>query len=135
MPFCVLDCSFAMASIMPDELSPPDEVIRQIALEGAVSPPLWPFESANAVLVARRRGRLAEDDMHRAIELLRRFDVRIDTISAEHVWSEVLPLAVHHGLTAYDATYLHLAIRRQLPLATRDTTLARAARSENLPTL
>ena len=36
-------------------------------------------------------------------------------------------LAFEHGLTFYDALYLELAIRRQLPLATLDNDLQRAA--------
>jgi len=42
------------------------------------------------------------------------------------------PLAAQHGLTTYDAAYLELAIRRGLPLATLDVSLARAARAEGV---
>jgi predicted nucleic acid-binding protein len=34
-----------------------------------------------------------------------------------------------HGLTAYDAAYLELVIRRQLPLATFDDALIKACKA------
>ena len=39
-----------------------------------------------------------------------------------------MALAHEHGLTAYDAAYLELAMRLGLPLATGDRSLAAAAR-------
>ena len=43
-----------------------------------------------------------------------------------------MELANRHGLSFYDSMYLELALRRQLPLATFDRRLARAARAEGL---
>jgi prevent-host-death family protein len=43
-----------------------------------------------------------------------------------------LRLARKHSLTFYDAAYLELAVRRNAPLATLDTRLATAARSESV---
>ena len=43
-----------------------------------------------------------------------------------------LRLAIRHELTHYDAAYLELALRRNLPLATLDKDLRRAARAENV---
>jgi predicted nucleic acid-binding protein len=40
----------------------------------------------------------------------------------------LLPLMDRFNLTAYDATYLELALRRNLPLATLDKELFAAAR-------
>jgi predicted nucleic acid-binding protein len=44
-----------------------------------------------------------------------------------HAWSDALSLARGHNLTAYDAAYLELAIRRGLPMATIDRKLRTAA--------
>jgi predicted nucleic acid-binding protein len=44
-----------------------------------------------------------------------------------------LRLCDRFGLTPYDAAYLELAQRRQLPLATLDGDLIRAAQAENVP--
>lgn len=40
----------------------------------------------------------------------------------------LLALALRYDLTSYDAAYLELALRLQLPIATQDTELAMAAR-------
>lgn len=47
----------------------------------------------------------------------------------------ILTLAEHHGLTAYDAAYLALALEQQSPLATLDRRLAEAAAREGVPLL
>jgi predicted nucleic acid-binding protein len=44
------------------------------------------------------------------------------------VFTEVLSVAREHDLSAYDAAYLELALRKGLPLATLDTRLRNAAR-------
>ena len=49
--------------------------------------------------------------------------------------SRVMALARRHRLTAYDASYLDLALRTDGPLATLDRTLARAATAEGVPLL
>ncbi len=46
-----------------------------------------------------------------------------------------LVLAHSHSLTTYDAAYLELALRRGLPLASRDKALETAARVEGVPLL
>jgi len=43
-----------------------------------------------------------------------------------------MPLARKHRLTVYQASYLELARRETLPLATLDAVLVRAARAETL---
>jgi predicted nucleic acid-binding protein len=45
----------------------------------------------------------------------------------------VLVLCAQHGLTVYDATYLDVAKRKGLPLATLDADLIKAASEEGVP--
>jgi len=47
----------------------------------------------------------------------------------------VIGLAERFELTVYDATYLELAIRRGMPLASRDSALNNAARRSGVETL
>jgi hypothetical protein len=49
--------------------------------------------------------------------------------------SYVLLLSANHGLSAYDAAYLELALNRDTPLATLDRKLAAAARKEGVTVL
>jgi predicted nucleic acid-binding protein len=44
----------------------------------------------------------------------------------------VARLAIKHALSAYDAAYLHLALREHAPLATLDKKLAAAAEAEGV---
>lgn len=53
--------------------------------------------------------------------------IEIDRGTIAHAWSEVVRLSDLYGLTPYDAAYLELALRRNLPLATLDRALQRAA--------
>jgi len=46
---------------------------------------------------------------------------------------ELDTLASRHGLSSYDASYLQLALRRRLPLATLDAALLAAMRSTGVP--
>ena len=63
---------------------------------------------------------------------LESLSIRIDRTPASHV---VLALARAHRLTIYDAAYLELALRADVPLATLDQQLARAARAAKVPLL
>ena len=45
----------------------------------------------------------------------------------------ILALARRHGLTAYDSSYLALAVQEYCPLATLDRRLNDAAAAEGLP--
>ncbi len=61
--------------------------------------------------------------------------IEIDAETADHVWHATVDLAAKHSLTVYDATYLELAMRKRLPLATLDQDLMAAARAEGLTVL
>jgi predicted nucleic acid-binding protein len=54
-------------------------------------------------------------------------------VSLSTAWHDSLALARSPRLTSYDAAYLELALRRSLPLATRDKALQAAARLEGVP--
>jgi len=71
----------------------------------------------------------------RLASFLRELPVTIDGETASHVWTATAQLAEQHKLTAYDATYLELALRRGLPLATRDKPLAAAAQKAGVELL
>ena len=47
--------------------------------------------------------------------------------SAEGAFQQILSMARQHHLSAYDASYLELAVRQGLPLATLDNDLRNAA--------
>jgi predicted nucleic acid-binding protein len=130
MPF-VLDASVAMAWCFEDEASPLSErVLDLLIADRAVVPDLWTQEVANVLLVAERRGRLSEADAARFAQLLVQLPIEVDS-SPSHL-ATLLALGREHRLSAYDASYLSLAQRRGLALATLDATLAAAARQSGV---
>lgn len=84
--------------------------------------------------MAQRRHRLSEADRTRVMELYKSLPIRTDAfLSAELAW-RIQSLAQEYGLTGYDATYLELAQRKGLGLATTDQGLQEAARKAGLVT-
>ena len=129
MPF-VPDASAVLAWHFQDEDSDRAEIFsRRSYSDRAVVPQHWPLEVANALIRGERRAGSATEHVDRFIERLRALDLEVDVIGADEVYSIVLPLARAHRLSVYDAGYLELAIRRELPLATLDEALIRAAKA------
>lgn len=127
---CVLDCSLALAWALPDETTKQaDRFMAGISPKTVFwVPALWWYEMSNALLMAQRRGRLAEGDKVRLIELYGMLAVRTDSELDTNAVMRFDMLAREHALSAYDAAYLELAQRRALGLATLDRRLIAAAR-------
>jgi predicted nucleic acid-binding protein len=124
----VLDSSATLAWIYSDEVT---EGIRQlfdtVADTGAFVPALWRLEVANSLTVAVRRGRIDAEFRQAALDDLALLDITTDSHRDTHAWAEMLRLADRFRLTIYDASYLELAHRRGIPLATLDEDLSSAA--------
>lgn len=135
MPF-VLDCSMTMAWVFPDEADERTEALRASLLEdSALVPSLWPIEVANVVLAATRRGRLQEEEWPQLFELLSALPITLDDETPHRAWKDAMRLASRLGLSVYDGVYVELAQRTELPLATLDLALRRAAESAGIPVL
>ncbi len=104
-------------------------VLENLAKAEAVVPAIWALEVVNALIVAERRKKLTQAAALEFVALLDGLAVSTDLRTGAQAFSSAFPLARQHGLSAYDAAYLELAIREGLPLATRDEKLARAARA------
>jgi predicted nucleic acid-binding protein len=124
----VLDCSMTMAWAFSDETTSGTVSVLELAGREACSAPgVWPLEVCNAVITAQRRGRFSSDDVRLFLDLLGGLRVSVEDLTLRHAVGKVLPLAVQHAISSYDAAYLELALRRRAPLATLDAGLARAA--------
>jgi predicted nucleic acid-binding protein len=93
----------------------------------AYVPALWPLEVANVLLVGERRKRIKRAAAAQFLAILGSFPITIDDETTSRAWGDTLNLARTQGLSAYDAAYLELAMRRGLPLATLDAKLRAAA--------
>lgn len=131
----VLDGSLALAWYFKDEADPyADAVAAQFPAAHAAVPVIWPLEIANALLMGERRQRSSEAQASRWLAYLVSLPIAVDEDTNSRAWSEVLSLARGHRLSAYDAAYLELALRRGLPIATLDDKLKSAASTTGVRT-
>lgn len=129
----ILDGSVTLAWCFDDEsTSEIDAMMMGVAQEGAFVPSLWRLEVANGLQMGIRCGRMTIPQRDSLFVILSAMDIAIDEETDRYAWSATLRLAERHKLTIYDASYLELAVRRSLPLASLDKALRQAARSEGL---
>ena len=129
----VLDCSVAMAWVFPDEATEATDRLRESLIGSrAFVPSLWPVEVGNVILVATRRGRIGVDEWPQLRANLEALPIEIDPVSTSRAWGAWPELAHAHRLSVYDATYLELAARMRMPLATLDRALGNAGRAAGL---
>ena len=130
----VVDASIALSWCFDEESTPYTVWVLDALREGSgVVPAIWPFEIADSLASGERRGRLTSGQVSGAIMLLQELPIVVDEQSLDHVWTSVLDLARSHRLTAYDASYLDLALRAGAPLATLDARLRDAAVRAGVP--
>jgi len=129
----VVDASVAAGWFLPDE---PTDIADILALrmqqDNALAPDLFWHEALSLLLTALRRGRIPETAVYISLDRLATIPLRntgpSDAVTAAR-------LAIKHGLSAYDAAYLELALRKHAPLATLDKRLAAAAAAERVAVL
>jgi predicted nucleic acid-binding protein len=132
----VIDCSAAVTWCFEDEATPAsDALLDRLGEESAAAPAIWPLELGNVLVTAERRGRIDAAQLAEFVALVRELPVVIDQETPQRAFDEVLALARAERLTTYDASYLELAMRLGVPLATQDKELRRAAERLGTPVL
>jgi predicted nucleic acid-binding protein len=130
----VIDNSIVMAWCFQDEGDGyADKVLDSMETSTAVAPAIWPLEVGNVLIVAERRKRLGEASVVRFLALLDSLPIIVEQESPQRMFREIVALAREYGLSTYDASYLDLAMRLGLPIATRDGSLAIAANRCRVP--
>jgi predicted nucleic acid-binding protein len=126
----ILDCSVTMAWYFKDEANAYAKAVRRSLIGvDAVVPGLWPLEVANILVLGERRQRSTEAEASKWLRYLQMLPIRVDDETAARAWSDILHIARSYSLSAYDASYLELAIRLGLPLASLDDQLKATAAS------
>jgi predicted nucleic acid-binding protein len=129
----VLDCSTTLAWVYGDETTEPvRQVFELLSQSGAWVPGLWRLEVANVLEMGVRRKRHDSAFRESTLADLAQLPIQVDAETDRHAWGATLQLAERHQLTLYDAAYLELALRRNLPLATLDEDLRRATAAETV---
>ena len=125
----VLDASVTVAWCFEDEASAFTEGVLELLSAGgeAFVPSIWPLEVANALLVAERRKRITVAKVTALLNRIAGLPIAVRQIDPKQAFEQILPLARQLGLSQYDAAYLAIAVRENLPLATLDGELRRAA--------
>jgi predicted nucleic acid-binding protein len=129
----VLDASLALQWFLEDEAGRQYglSVLASLSTKRAMVPMLWFYEVGNGLLMAYRRKRITFDQIDGFLTRLKALPID----AAEQLPAELLELpalAQKHSLTNYDAAYLAIAMRLDLPLATTDADLRRAAGSAGI---
>jgi predicted nucleic acid-binding protein len=132
----VLDSSITLARVFPDEWTPTIlNLFREQVAHGALVPDLWKLEVANILAMSVRNGWMIKDRRDKVLVRLQRLPIEVDSETGQNAWGRTLELADRHNLTLYDSTYLELALRRSLRLATLDFDLRNAAQAEGVKLL
>jgi predicted nucleic acid-binding protein len=132
----VVDSSVALTWCFPEERTPATAaLLDRVADFGAIVPSLWPLEVLNALMMGEKRKRIDFAKRHELIDWLRLLPITLDAETAAQAWTTTNHLAQRHRLTLYDAAYLELAQRLDLPLATLDADLRAAANALGVPLL
>jgi predicted nucleic acid-binding protein len=129
----VIDASLTLTWYFEEEATAAtEELLDLVARTGAVVPPLWRLEMASGFQSGIRRKRIDAAYRDASLADLRRMPITIDPDGDTHVWTTALWLSDRYSLTIYDACYLELAQRRNLPLATLDQDLRAAGHALGL---
>lgn len=129
----VLDCSATMAWVYGDETTEAVRaVFEAVGNDGAWVPALWRLEVANVLEMGVRRSRHNAAFRDATLADLTLLPIKLDPETDQHAWGVTARLAAGHRLTLYDAAYLELARRRDVPLATLDRELRGAALAEGV---
>jgi predicted nucleic acid-binding protein len=126
----IVDCSVALAWVFGSQATDHTRelLIKQKGGATLVVPSLWYYEVANGLVVGLRRKLLTADNHAEALAFFNSLRITRDDEGVEKAFSISSTLSQRYGLTVYDASYLELALRRKIPLATRDVALQGAAR-------
>ena len=133
----VADASFCGAWFLPDERSNDADRLLESLIAGRDEmwvPALWFYELTNLFRSARRRDRLAGEQLSEALSILSEVPVTHVDVPDSVARERILKLSQEHALSAYDASYLELADRLQCPLLTADSVLQTAAHRMSLGT-
>lgn len=128
----VLDNSVAMRWFLGDgkplELAYAGKVLDAMKDTKALVPAIWRLEVANVIAKAEATALVSEARSEAFLEMLEDLDIEVDASTSAHALSSTLQLARRYRLSSYDASYLELALRSGLPLATLDEDLQKAAK-------
>ena len=112
----------------PQQLAYARKALDAMKQDSALVPVTWGLEVANVIAKAEAKALVTEARSGAFLEMLEGVDIEVDAATFAHALSDTLQLARRYKLSAYDASYLELALRLGIPLATLDEDLQKAAK-------
>lgn len=112
----------------PQELAYAGKVLDAMKQDNALVPLTWGLEVANVIARAEAKGLVTEARSGIFLEMLADMEIDVDAATFAHALTDTLQLARRYKLSSYDASYLELALRLGMPLATLDEDLQKAAK-------
>lgn len=126
----VLDCSVTIAWCFESENTAFTSSLLKKSLQcNIIVPNLWHIEVTNVLLQAEKNGRIDALTSAKFLSMLSTLPIETETNTHDLAFTKILTLAKAYKLTAYDACYLEICTRRNLPLATLDKDLRKAAQA------
>lgn len=130
----VLDTSVTMSWLL-DDAAPRGQSFAEAVLEllkrpgiEAHVPGTWGLEVANVIARSETRGLVLENESEMFLATLAAMPIVVDRQTSAKALTTTLQLARRYRLSVYDASYLELALRAALPIATLDDGLLKACR-------
>ena len=132
----VLDASVTIRWALRDG-SPADRVYADRVLDSfhaasALVPALWYTETIHVLRGYEEAGKMGEAALAAFVYWLGQLPIQLDLASPAATQLAVAATSRQFNLSGYDAQYLELAGRRNLPIATLDRDLRRAAKKAGI---
>ena len=112
----------------PQEIAYASRVLDALKDTHALVPVTWGLEVANVIARAEAKAWVTEARSEAFLAMLAEVDIEADPVTFSQALADTLHLARRYKLSAYDASYLELALRTGVPLATLDEDLQKAAK-------
>lgn len=112
-----------------------EKVLVALSQQTAVVPVTWGLEAANVLARAEVSGWMTKERLEKSLTLIRGLTIEVDEETYSRSLTETLDLARRYKISACDASYLEIALRLDLPLATLDEKLIKAARKAGVERL
>jgi len=120
----VVDNSVVLSWVFEDEHNKKSKkILKDISIRQAYVPSLWSYELANALFIAERKGRIKEADSRVFIDSLKNLPISIEKNTYENITKDILSISREHQITVYDASYVELAMRKNLGIFSFDKLL------------
>jgi len=126
----VIDCSIAIAFFFKDERTEKiDKLFESIKKSNDIEifvPSIFYSEFLNVMLIGERRKRTNYETIKKSLKIIKEFNLVQENFEGYEL--KVLDLAKKYDLSIYDASYLELAVRKNIPLISQDKKLIKATK-------